>query len=51
MEVLYMYYARRNGAFFPSKRKSYKKARWIKAYEREANRVKMLFMRKAFGMK
>lgn len=46
-----MYYAKRNGVWFNSYRKSYKKARWQKAYTREANRIKLKIFYAAFGVK
>ena len=46
-----MYYAKRNGCWFSSYRKSYKKARWQKAYTREAERIKLRFLSAAFGVK
>lgn len=36
-----MYQARRRGIWFNGNRKTYKKARWLKSYEREADRVKI----------
>ena len=46
-----MYKARRNHVWFNSNRKSYKKARWQKAYTREVNRIKLKFFCAAFGVK
>lgn len=46
-----MYHAKRSGIWFNSNRKNYKKARWQKAYAREANRIKLRFFGAAFGVK
>ena len=48
--MMSVYYARRNGAFYPTRRKAFKKARWQKSYAREVKRVKMLFIKRAFGI-
>ncbi len=46
-----MYQAKRKHMWFNSTHKSYKKARWKKAYAREADRIKLKFLGAAFGVK
>lgn len=46
-----MYHGKRNNFWFSSYRKSYKKARWQKAYMREANRIRLKFFCAALGVK